>query len=155
MSHTATVGLPITSSTVRDARTITLALATAWGAPVSLEDLVLLVDDLTADVVTHAGDEASLALELSLTGGVLRVALVDGEAVRPVDDDAVPFARHWALATAWGDEPDGDGHRVWFEIGPPPGLETPHPDVSSDTIWHALERALGSPRSADGDPSAS
>ncbi|PVY97466.1 ATP-binding protein [Actinomycetospora cinnamomea] len=120
----ATVDLPVTAYTVRDARALTLALVAAWDSGVSREDLALLIDDLTADVVDHASAEASLVLELSLADELLRVGLVDGSAVRPVADDVTRLGGHWALAHRWGDEPYQNGHRVWFELLPPlPGPE--------------------------------
>jgi hypothetical protein len=116
---TATVDLPVTASTVRDARLISLDLAAVWDTAVSREDLSILVDDLTAGVVAHASFESSLVLELTLAGEVLRVGLVDGSAVRPVADDLSAEVATWALAHRWGAEAHRGGHRVWFELVPP------------------------------------
>lgn len=117
----ATVDLPVTAYTVRDARTLTLALVAAWDSGVSREDLCLLVDDLTADVVDHAAAESSLVLELTLADELLRVGLADGSAIRPVADDVTQVGPSWALAHRWGDEPYRGGHRIWFELRPPLG----------------------------------
>lgn len=114
----ATMDLPVTSFTVRDARTLTLALVAAWESGVSREDLSLLIDDLTSDVVDHATAEASLVLELTLADELLRVGLADGSAVRPVAED-VTHVDSWALAHRWGEEPYRGGHRIWFELRPP------------------------------------
>jgi hypothetical protein len=124
----ATVDLPVTAYTVRDARILTLTLVAAWASAVSPEDLSLLVDDLTAAVVDHAGAESSLVLELTLADELLRVGLTDGSAVRPVAEDVTRVGPSWALAHRWGDEPHRGGHRIWFELRPPQdpeGLDDP------------------------------
>ena len=140
---TATVDLPVTAFTVRDARLVSLDLVAAWNAPVSREDLSLLVDDLTAGVVDHATLEASLGLELTLAGEVLRVGLTDGSAVRPVADDISALVPTWVLAHRWGAEPNRGGHRIWFELVPPdhaPRTLPVHPETD-----HALTAVLGRP----------
>ncbi|MDD7938416.1 hypothetical protein PHK61_08290 [Actinomycetospora lutea] len=149
---TATVDLPTTTFTVRDARTITLALATAWSAPAAVEDLAVLVDDLTSDVVAHAGNETSLVLELSLADEVLRVGIADGSAVRPVARGETHGLPHAALARGWGEEPYRGGHRIWFELGPAPEGQVLESPVPAAEVWRSLEQALGAIRSGDDDP---
>jgi hypothetical protein len=140
---TATVDLPVTAFTVRDARLISLDLVAAWHAPVSREDLSLLVDDLTTGVVARATLEASLVLELTLADEVLRVGLTDGSAVRPVADDISALVPTWALAHRWGGEPDRGGYRVWFELVPPDDEPRALPlDPETDA---ALADVLGRP----------
>ena len=131
---TATIDLPVTAFTVRDARCVTLDLAAAWDSGVSREDLTLLVDDLTADVVAHAGGESSLVLEMSLSGDVLRVGLADGSAVRPLAAAATTLEPHRALARRWGDEPYRGGHRVWFELVPPTDPDDTALDPGPDDV---------------------
>lgn len=151
---TATVDLPTTTYTVRDARTITLSLATAWSAPAAVEDLAVLIDDLSSDVVAHARNETSLVLEMSLADEVLRVGIADGSAVRPVAEGETAGLRHAARASGWGEEPYRGGHRIWFEIGPAPAGE-PAPDaVPAAEVWRSLEQALDAARSGEDDPTA-
>jgi hypothetical protein len=149
---TATVDLPITASTVRDARLISLDVVAAWDTAVSREDLSLLVDDLTENVVARASLETSLVLELTLAGETLRVGLTDGSAVRPVAGDLPALVPTWALAHRWGSEPDRGGHRVWFELVPPddvPRALAPDPEVT-----HALADALRRPPAPGGSPAS-
>lgn len=148
-SLTAAVDLPVTASTVRDARAITLGVVASWTSGVSREDLTLLVDDLTADVVDHAEGESSLVLELTLDEELLRVGLADGSAVRPVAEDIPGVGPSWALAERWGEEPYRGGHRVWFELRPlpvPGGADEPgdaDAPLTSEALRDALAVALG------------
>jgi hypothetical protein len=147
---TATVDLPITASTVRDARLISLDTVAAWGTAVSREDLSLLLDDLTESVVARASLETSLVLELTLAGETLRVGLTDGSAVRPVAEHIAAVVPTRALAHRWGGEPDRGGHRVWFELVPPddvPRALAPDPEVTE-----ALADALRRPPAPGGPP---
>jgi hypothetical protein len=119
---TAAVDLPVTDHTVRDARVATLDLVEAWDSAVSRLDLALLVDDLTEDVVAHAGGESSLLLEVTLSDELLHVGIADGSAVRPVAaqiEHGVAPGVLPILAHRWGHETYRGGHRVWFELIPP------------------------------------
>jgi hypothetical protein len=138
---TATVDLPVTDHTVRDARVITLDLVTAWACGVSREDVALLVDDLTADVVAHAESEASVVLEVALDDDVLRIGLADGSAVRPVAAAGGIAGPHAALAHRWGHEPYRGGHRVWFELVPPVVEPAPEPADGGPRVLDEVLRA--------------
>jgi hypothetical protein len=140
---TATVDLPVTAFTVRDARLISLDIVAAWDTGVSREDLGLLVDDLTENVVARAALETSLVLELTLADETLRVGLTDGSAVRPVADDLTALVPTWALAHRWGDEPDRGGHRIWFELVPP--ADPPRALAADPEIEDALTDVLRPP----------
>ena len=147
---TATVDLPVSGHTVRDARVATLDVAEAWDSAVSRLDLALLVDDLTEDVVAHAGGESSLLLELTLSDELLRVGIADGSAVRPVaaqvDRDDPPGALP-VLAHRWGHEEYRGGHRIWFEMIP----LVVDPDAGAhqldDDVVARVRAALGMPPS--------
>jgi hypothetical protein len=130
-TFTAAVDLPVTDHTVRDARVVALDAARAWDSAVSQVDLALLVDDLTADVVAHAGGESSLLLELTLSDESLRVGLADGSAVRPVAaklDRSDPLGVLRVLASRWGHETYHGGHRIWFELTPATASDTEQAD---------------------------
>ncbi|MCD2187327.1 hypothetical protein [Actinomycetospora soli] len=115
----ATVDLPVTEHTVRDARVLVLDLVDSWDSTTCRVDLALLIDDLSSDVVSHADGEHDLRLELTLHEDLLRVSLADGSAVRPAVVDALTGRLRLlaALASRWGHEPYRGGHRVWFELG--------------------------------------
>ena len=73
-----------------------------------------------------SGGEASLTVELTLSDSWLRIAVVDGSAVRPVVQELSldrPRGRGLrmvqGIADRWGHEEHGGGKRVWLELRPP------------------------------------
>ncbi len=123
---TAAFDLPPSPSSVPVARHLATELLCVWQAPHDAEDAALLVTELVANVVDHVGGEASFTLELTLSDGWLRIAAVDGSAIRPVVrelDPARPRGRGMrlvvALADRWAAEDHRGGKRVWFELSPP------------------------------------
>ena len=96
-------------------------------APHEAGDAALLVTELVADVVDHVAGQASFALELSLAESWLRIAVVDGSALRPVVrqvEVGAPRERDMRLvegiAGRWRVEDHADGKAVWFELAAPP-----------------------------------
>jgi anti-sigma regulatory factor (Ser/Thr protein kinase) len=125
-SFSATVDLPPAVQSVPVARHLVLELLRAWHAPHDREDAALLVTELVTNVVDHVGGEASLTLELEMSDGWLRIAVLDGSAVRPVVrelDTVNPRGRGLrlvqAIAERWGSEDHQGGKRVWLELAPP------------------------------------
>jgi anti-sigma regulatory factor (Ser/Thr protein kinase) len=129
-SHVSTLAarieLPPTLPSVRAARHLVVHLLQAWRAPHDVDDAALLVTELVANVVDHVGGEASLAVELQLSGGRLRIAVADGSSVPPVVrelDMHSPRGRGMrlvqAIADRWGSEDRDGGKRVWLELAPP------------------------------------
>jgi len=103
-------------------------LLRAWRAPHDHEDAALLVTELVANVVDHVQGQANLTLELSIADRWLRIAVVDGSAVRPVVQEMTedrPRGRGLqmvqAIADRWGVEDYRGGKRVWFDLEPPVG----------------------------------
>lgn len=126
-SYRARIDLPPVTASVPLARHLTVDVLRVWGASHDLDDAALLVSELVSNVVDHARTEASLALELDLSGEWLRIAIADGSAVRPVvralRHDEQPRGRGLqlveAIADRWGAEDHLDGKRVWFELTRP------------------------------------
>jgi two-component sensor histidine kinase len=125
-SFTASVDLPPLVHSAPVARHLVVDLLRVWRAPHDREEAALLVTELVSNVVDHVGGEASFTLELEVSEGWLRVAVVDGSSVLPVvrelDTDR-PRGRGLrlvqAIAERWGcDEHDG-GKRIWFDLAPP------------------------------------
>ena len=125
-SLSATFDLPPTVAAVPAARHLVLELLRAWESPHALDDAALLVSELVSNVVDHVSGEAELTVEVSLADAWLRIAVVDGLAIRPVVRELSsdrPRGRGLqlvqALADSWGAEEHGGGKRVWFDLRPP------------------------------------
>ena len=125
-SYRARVDLPPVIASVPLARHLTLDVLRGWGAPHDLDDAALLVSELISNVVDHAHDEASLALELDLAGDWLRISVSDGSAIHPVVRELraeQPRGRGLqlveAIAERWGAEDHLGGKRIWFVLASP------------------------------------
>lgn len=127
-SRSASIDLPPTTGSVVAARRLVRALLAAWSVPHDRADAELLVTELVANVVDHVRGEADLTLELSVSDTWLRIAVVDGSAIRPVVQELSherPRGRGMrmveAIAERWGVEDHDDGKRVWFDLYPSDG----------------------------------
>jgi hypothetical protein len=125
-TFTAAVDLPPLARSVPVARHLTLELLRAWGAAQDPDAAALLVTELVTNVVDHVGGEVMFTLELAISDGWLRIAVVDGSSIRPIVrelDAANPRGRGLALvqeiAERWGSEEHRSGKRVWLELAPP------------------------------------
>ena len=124
---TAAVDLRPVPASVPVARHLVLDLLGAWKAPHDAGDAALLVTELVANVVDHVAGQASFTLELSLAESWLRIAVVDGSALRPVVrqfEVGAPRGRGMRLvegiAHRWGGEGHGGGRAAWLERAAPP-----------------------------------
>lgn len=125
-SRNARFDLPPTSGSVRVARHVVVELMRVWGVPHDHEDAALLVTELVTNVVDHVEGEAELTVEVSAGEDWLRIAVVDGSAVRPVVRELSmdhPRGRGMRMiqqiADRWGAEDHLGGKRVWCELRPP------------------------------------
>lgn len=99
-------------------------MLTAWEVPEPLvDDALVVVSELVANVVRHAGTVSTLELELGAQGTRLRVALADGSSTAPRLKRAHPSAEDGrgmailaALSDRWGIELHVGGKRVWWEV---------------------------------------
>ena len=130
-SYSASVDLPPTPSSVPLARRLVRDVLRTWNAPQDREDAELLVTELVANVVDHAGGDV-LTLELALAGAWLRIGVVDGSAIRPVvrelshsEERGRGMRLVASIADRWGAEDHRGGKRVWFELSPPGVGEPP------------------------------
>jgi anti-sigma regulatory factor (Ser/Thr protein kinase) len=119
----ACVQLPPSVESVPAARSCTAAALGAWGLPESvLDDVALLLTELTANAVRHG--RGVVSVELDLDGDRLTVRVCDGA-------EAAPLLKHasvedeggrglWlveAIADSWGwDAATPGGKVVWFEV---------------------------------------
>jgi phosphoserine phosphatase RsbU/P len=98
------------------------SLLTGWGMTSDvIDDALLVVEELVANVVDHAPTRFQIAVRL--TGRVLRVAVHDAGSgspqLRPLDPGAARGRGLQvidALAQRWGCEPDGTGKTVWVDL---------------------------------------
>ena len=103
------------------ARHFTVATLGAWGAGDLAEDAALVVTELAANAIVHAG--SAFTVILSARGNVLRIAVRDGCPL-PAEGQAalMPLPLHGlgavdALATRWGVESLGKaGKTVWVDL---------------------------------------
>ena len=143
----ARIDLPATPRSVVAARRVLRELLGAWGAPQDREDAELLATELVANVVDHVGGDQALTLEVDLADDWLRIAVVDGSAVRPVVQELSGERARGrgmqmvaAIATRWGVDDHHGGKRVWLDLVPsgvpaaaPAGLPpVPRGDGSGD-----------------------
>jgi two-component sensor histidine kinase len=97
-------------------------LLTAWGVTAELvDDALLVVEELVANVLDHARTRFELIVRLS--GSVLHLAVHDGSPgtpqVRPFDphaDRGRGLQLISTLAARWGCDLDGGGKTVWAEL---------------------------------------
>ena len=127
-TRSASFDLPPSVASVPAARRLVRELLVVWDVPHDHEDAGLLVTELVANVVDHVRGEADLTLELSLSDTWLRIAVVDGSAIRPVVQELSherPRGRGLrlveAIADRWGAEDHKGGKRVWFDMYPREG----------------------------------
>ena len=123
-SFSASIDLPPVPSSVPLARRLVRDVLHTWAAPHDRVDAELLVTELVANVVDHAGVDV-LTLELELAGAWLRLGVIDGSAVLPVVREMSVAGERGrgmqlvaAIADRWGAEEHQGGKRVWFELSP-------------------------------------
>jgi anti-sigma regulatory factor (Ser/Thr protein kinase) len=121
----ASFDLPPLAASVPTARHVVVELLRSWQVPHDLDDAALLVTELVSNVIDHVGGEATLTVELTSSEDWLRIAVVDGSAIRPVVQELShdrPRGRGLRMlqiiASRWGSDAHGDGKRVWFELWP-------------------------------------
>ena len=124
-TRTASIDLPPSPISVPTARHLVNELLRAWHVPHDRDDAALLVTELVANVVDHAGSEANFTLELTVSDAWLRISVADGSSVQPVVRELSqdrPRGRGLfmiqAIADRWGSEEHRGGKRVWFELRP-------------------------------------
>lgn len=124
----AAVELPDDLSSVGDARRFVKHKLEEWDVEELLDDALLVVSELAANALTHAG--SSYRVRLSLTDAALRIEVDDDGVGTPEPQPLTMTEEHGrglhlvgALAASWGMEAhDGGGKRVWAELPLPEAL---------------------------------
>ncbi|RBY80340.1 ATP-binding protein [Blastococcus sp. TF02-09] len=124
-SRNAVLDLPPMPRSVRTARRLLLELMQVWRLPHDPEDGAL-VTELVSNVIDHVEGRSELTLEISAADDWLRIAVVDGSAIRPVVRELSmdqPRGRGMRMveeiADRWGVEDHRGGKRVWCDLRPP------------------------------------
>ena len=120
----ASIDVPATAHGPAAARRVVSALLPAWELPELCDDAELVVSELVTNAYRHAPGTDSFELELVRRDDGVRIALADGNSVRPViaelASDNQPTGRGMALvaalATRWGAEDHHGGKRVWVDL---------------------------------------
>lgn len=121
----AVIDLPHELSSVSRAREFVRARSAEWGIADPLDDALLVVSELAANALTHAG--SSYRVRLSATAQALRIEVDDDGAGTPEPQPLSETDEHGrglylvsALATSWGmGAAEGGGKRVWAELALP------------------------------------
>lgn len=117
--------LPCTAMSAAVARKLTAERCLEWGTASMCSDLALVVTELVANAVRHAGTD--ITVRLSRLGDGVRVEVADGS-TRPLrprsstmsDEGGRGLLLVDALSTRYGVEADRDGKLVWAELQPEP-----------------------------------
>ncbi len=114
--------LPATGAGVAAARALVRRELPSWGAEALVDDCVLVVGELAANVVRHGG--AAFTLRLAGDGAGIRGEIFDpGEGVPrarlsgPGATDGRGLLIVGALTDEWGVRPGRYGKTVWFVVG--------------------------------------
>lgn len=118
--------LPAEPQSAGLARTLVLAACERWNAPGVSADAELVVTELVANAVRHAGSQITVQLTaLSGSPGGVRAEVSD-LSIRPVrprlahglEESGRGLFLVDTLASRWGAEATPDGKTVWAEIVP-------------------------------------
>lgn len=117
--------LPCTAMSAAVARKLTAERCLEWGTPALCSDLALVVTELVANAVRHAGTD--ITVRLSRLGDGVRVEVADGS-TRPLRPRSATIADESgrglllvdALSTRYGVEAERNGKLVWAELQPEP-----------------------------------
>ncbi|GAA4379897.1 hypothetical protein GCM10023146_39650 [Nocardioides caricicola] len=121
----AVIDLPHELSSVSRAREFVRERSAEWGIDEPLDDALLVVSELAANALTHAG--SSYRVRLSATAEALRIEVDDDGAGTPEPQPLSETDEHGrglylvsALASSWGmGAAEGGGKRVWAELALP------------------------------------
>jgi anti-sigma regulatory factor (Ser/Thr protein kinase) len=113
---------------VVDARLFVTETLRRWHDDDLLSDAALVVTELVANALTHAGPRFTVSV--ADAGDRVRISVADGSGAVPVERDPDPWSSHGrglklvsSIADRWGVDPFGEGKTVWAELvrrRPPP-----------------------------------
>ena len=117
--------LPCTAMSAAVARKLATERCLEWSTPSLCSDLALVVTELVANAVRHAGTD--ITVRLSRLGDGVRVEVTDGS-TRPLRPRSATMADEGgrglllvdALSSRYGVEAERTGKLVWAELQPEP-----------------------------------
>lgn len=122
------------TASAAEARRFVTATLEEWGRDNLVDVAVLLVGELVANVVLHAGTRFEVLIRLG--DKRLRIEVRDGDVRMPVrkyysatSTTGRGLLMVEELSAGWGADPTADGKSVWFE------LEKEAPDALSDLVF--------------------
>jgi len=115
------VTLPSVPESAGRARELVTSTCWQWGVGELADDIALVVTELVANAVRHAGTDLTLRLVRLDSGVRLEVADRSTRPLRPreaglVDEGGRGLLLVDALSTRYGVETDSDGKLVWAEL---------------------------------------
>lgn len=121
MRNAVVAVLPPRAASATRAREIVIAQCTSWGLASLCDDIALVVTELVANAIRHAGTDIEITLAPIESG--VRLEVRDGS-MRPLrpraalssDEGGRGLLLVDALATRYGVEGEPDGKRVWVEL---------------------------------------
>jgi two-component sensor histidine kinase len=113
--------LPPRAASASEAREIVTTQCVAWGMASLCDDVALVVTELVANAVRHAGTD--IQISVSALGDGVRLEVRDGS-TRPLrpraalssDEGGRGLLLDDALSSRYGVQGDADGKRVWVEL---------------------------------------
>lgn len=117
------LALPDDESSPARCRSFVRAALEAWGQGGSVDDALILVSELSSNVVVHAGTPMTLNVAYDSDRGLVRIEVGDGSSTIPSVQDRGRLSTSGrglrlvdALASTWGVRPFAGGKVVWFEL---------------------------------------
>ena len=117
--------LPAEPQSAAEARSLVLVACTRWHTDQVCSDTELVITELIANAVRHAGTEIVVRLARLKTLGGVRAEVSDHSTrpVRPRQPDALSESGRGlflvdTLSSRWGADATTDGKTVWAEIVP-------------------------------------
>jgi anti-sigma regulatory factor (Ser/Thr protein kinase) len=117
------LALPDALTSPARSRSFIRAALQDWGQDESVDVALILVSELSSNVVVHAGTDMTVSVACDPDRHVVHIEVEDGSATIPAMQDRGRMSTSGrglrlvdALATRWGVRPLAHGKAVWFEL---------------------------------------